>query len=509
MNRNWKSLRNIKKMKALFSSLFRILPIAQKFTFSVALLILVIMVAVNALIITYQKNAIGEEMDSSHLIVIKNFAKDIVEPLMFLDPLKLDEHLQVVSQTPGCVYALITDRSGRVVAHSDRKMLGTVIERFAADKKPAGTPDLRESVTQSQDLSTQEIRVPVAVGYEQIGTVTAGFSRESMQVLINESLSGLEHYIVLISGILLILGISGSVLLARVLTTPMRQLKERMESVRSGGLDIAPVLPGANDSGRNNKFGDEIEELIETFNNMVIRLRESLDELEKSNREKARLERLSAIGEMSMTVAHEIKNPLNAIRGAVSYLKDNFEGEVLTEFLSIIEQETKRLNEIVTEYLLFSKPTPLKLRTADLNQAIADIVSLVRQEATENNIEMVTNLDESIKPFSFDLQQIKQALLNILVNALDASRPGDTIKTATVSREGHVDVIIEDTGKGIGDDILPEIFKPFYTTKTRGSGLGLACVERIVRDHRGEVSVYSMPGKGTRFIVSLPFKQES
>ncbi len=494
-------------MKNIFSSLFKRLPIAQKFTFSVAFLILVIMITVNGLIITYQKNAIREEMDGSHLLVMRNSAKDIIEPLMFLDPLKLDEHLQVTSQTPGCVYAFITDRSGRVVAHTDRKMLGTVIDLFAADKPSS---DLRESVADSRDLSTQEIRVPVAIGYERIGMVVAGFSKEQMEDLINESLSGLEHYIIIISGIMLLIGIGGAVLLARVLTTPMRNLKEKMELVRSGDLNAAPLQPGIlPNPDHREKFGDEIEELIGTFNDMVVRLRESLGELEKSNREKARLERLSALGEMSMTVAHEIKNPLNAIRGAVSYLKGNFEGEVLNEFLSIIEQETKRLNEIVTEYLLFSKPTPLKLQTADLNQAVADIVSLVRQEATENNIEMVTSLDEALKPFSFDLQQVKQALLNILVNALDASQPGDTIRAATVSRGEHVDVIIEDTGKGIGEDILPDIFKPFYTTKTRGSGLGLACVERIVRDHHGEVSVVSDPGKGTRFIISLPLKQES
>jgi len=103
-------------MKERIASFFRKLPIARKFTFSVVLLILVIMVVVNALIITYQKNALREEMENSQLLIIRNFAKDNIEPLMFLDPLKLDEHLQVVSQTPGCVYALVTDRTGRVVA---------------------------------------------------------------------------------------------------------------------------------------------------------------------------------------------------------------------------------------------------------------------------------------------------------------------------------------------------------------------------------------------------------
>ncbi|HMK55076.1 MAG TPA: ATP-binding protein [Dissulfurispiraceae bacterium] len=541
-------------MKERILSFFRRLPIAKKFTVSVVLLIIVIMVSVNALIITYQKNALMDEMENSQLVLIRNFAKDNAEPLMFLDPLSLDEHLQVVSQTPGCTYAMVIDRTGRVVAHTDRKQLGTVLTQYACDTTAAGRSQKTGIAQRQPEAQIKEIALPVDIGYERIGTVVAGFSRERMRGLISESLRGLEHYVAVISCIMLLSGIGGAFLLSRVLTTPMRHLKQKMERVRSGALDIdveeigpdcrdvlkcdrsdCPAFSkkrcwtiigtrcfGMSQNSVQDKIdicrgcevyrktsGDEIRDLIEAFNDMIIRLRESLSELEQSNREKARLEKLSALGEMSMTVAHEVKNPLNAIRGAVSYLKDNFEGEVLSEFLSIIEQETKRLNDIVTEYLVFSKPAPLKIGRADLNSAIADMVSLVRQEATENNVEIVTELDAALKLFDFDLQQIKQALLNILVNALDATRPGDTISIATASRNGSVDVIITDNGQGIGKDILPDIFKPFYTTKTRGSGLGLACVERIIRDHKGNVTVRSMEGKGTEFILSMPMERES
>jgi signal transduction histidine kinase len=332
----------------------------------------------------------------------------------------------------------------------------------------------------------------------------AGFSKERITGLIAESIMGLKHYIFIISGIILLVGVGGAVLLAKVLTTPLRNLKGKMERVRSGDLDVtANLIPADYYTGYPTVRGDEISELIETFNDMVVRLRDSLEELDKSNREKARFEKLSALGEMSMTVAHEVKNPLNAIRGAVSYLKDNFEGEVLREFLSIIEEETARLNEIVTQYLVFSKPTPLKLQNSDLNRAVTDVVNLVRQEATENNIEMVMHIDETANPFRFDPQQMKQALLNILINALDATRPGDTIRITTAARDGHFDVIIQDTGQGISEETLAEIFKPFYTTKTRGSGLGL------VRDHHGEIFVKTDQGKGTEFIISLPMEHGS
>ncbi len=537
-------------MKERLSSFFRKLPIAQKFTFSAVLLVVIIMVVVNLLIITYQKSALKEEMENNQLLLIRNFAKDIVEPLMFLDPLRLDEHIQVTSQTPGCAYIMVTDRTGRIVAHTDRRFLGNVVDRYAYQKSAV---DQQFHISENKDASIKQIEVPVSIGYERIGTAVAGFSKERMEGLIENSLSGLEHYILIISAIMLMTGIGCAVWLAKVLTTPMRNLKDKMDRVRAGDLNVAveetgpdcrEILScrqsdcpaygkkrcwsiegtkcyGTTQNSMSEKVelcrscavyrevsGDEIGELIETFDDMVIRLRKSLEQLEKSNREKSRMEKLSALGEMSMTVAHEVKNPLNAISGAVAYLKDNFEGDVLREFLSIIDQETKRLNEIVTQYLIFSKPSPLRRQTADLNHALSDVVKLIRPEAAENKVEIIAMLDPGLQPFLFDLHQIKQALLNILVNAIDATSPGDTINVKTLVREGQVDVIMEDTGHGIGEEIISDIFKPFYTTKTRGSGLGLACVERIIREHRGEVSVSSETGKGTRFIISLPMERE-
>ena len=121
---------------------------------------------------------------------------------------------------------------------------------------------------------------------------------------------------------------------------------------------------------------------------MVKDLRYNLDELEQANKEKAKLERLSELGEMATTVAHETKNPLNSIRLATSYLKKNFRGEILSEFLTIIEEEVRRLNDITSNFLGFSRPAPLKLKPCDINAIIKPTVELIRQEATERNIEL-------------------------------------------------------------------------------------------------------------------------
>lgn len=533
----------IRKLQAVLIAAFKKMPLAQKFVIAVVCLILVIMIAVNSLVMTAQRAALRSEMVSSHLLVTQNLAKDVVEPLMFLDPLRLDEHLQVTAQTPGAVFIAVLDNTGRVVAHTDRKILGADWTQNVRNNLPAYSLQV--------DPDVREIGVPVKVGSEQIGRVIAGFSTNRIEGLLDENLGYLKRTLLGITITMLCIGVGGAWLLARVLTTPMKQLQERMNQVQSGELvPDAPALEGvhcwemlgcdeqqcpahdqhgrcwtirgtacgeahpATFSGAQQRCrtcvvyretcGDEVGELAETFNEMVRRLRESLNELERSAQEKARLEKMSALGEMSMTVAHEIKNPLNAIRGAVVYLQNNFQGEVLKEFLGIIEAETKRLNEIVTNYLVFSRPAALRKEHADLNRAVTDVVNLMRQEALEEKKELLLQTDSALPWFRFDVHQMKQALLNLLVNAIDATAAGDSITICTVVRDGLADVIIKDTGAGIPGTVLPEIFRPFYTTKTRGSGLGLPCVERIVRDHGGDIRVVSEPGEGTEFRISIP-----
>jgi nitrogen-specific signal transduction histidine kinase len=444
----------------------------------------------------------------------------------------------------------IVDRNERIVAHTNSKLLGQTLPADIRKYTDLVINRGKEYILDISEDDIKEILIPVKAGYEVVGMVFVGFSKKSAEGVIEHNLKGLKKHILLISGVVMVIGIWGSFGLARLLTTPMKKLKEKMELVQAGNLDAEVpndyllncwevldceakecpaygqkrcwTVPGTMCYGGlqgdvfekicdckncivyKESCGDEIGELIEVFNQMIKKLKDSIKELEETGKEKTRLEKLSALGEMSMTVAHEIKNPLNAIRGAVSYLQNNFKGEVLKEFLSIIEEETKRLNEIVTSFLRFSKPSPLNLEVSDMNKLIRETVELVRQEATENNVEVIMSLDEKIPPFKFDTQQLKQALLNIIVNSLDATKAGDTIKINTEIFDSKVHVVIKDTGTGISEEIISEMFKPFFSTKTRGSGLGLACVERIVKDHKGDISVKSEVGKGTEFIITLP-----
>jgi two-component system sensor histidine kinase HydH len=525
---------------------FKSLRLARKFTLGVVLVMAVAVIALTTLIIEYQRSSLQVEIDRRELSLARNLARDAVGPLIFLDPLRLDELVRAVDQVPGATSACIVDAQRRVVAHTDRKRLGEVLSSVPAAGRPL------ETTAPGEDARVREIVVPVTVGREVIGTAIVGFSQEEREGLIEDDLRALKRYILAISTLILGVGLAGAFALARVLTTPIQRLQDTMALVQEGDLSAQVELgtgercrdvlacdelecpayaggpcwtvAGTRCHGRiqgdvsskiavckqcvvyRRACGDEIGELTAAFNEMVRRLSANLRRLEETSREKARLERITALGEMSMTVAHEIKNPLNAIRGAAAYLRDGARNDGSQEFLGIIEEETGRLDEIVTSFLRFSKPPPLRLQPADVNQVVKDTLRLVREEAAQEGVEIALSLDERVPRLLLDAQQFRQALLNILVNALAATGRGDAVSVGTGVVDGRVTITIVDTGEGIGEDVMKDIFKPFFTTKTRGSGLGLACVERVVREHGGEISVRSRPGEGTEFTIKLPLE---
>jgi signal transduction histidine kinase len=518
---------------------------------AVTALIVLAMFGVTMLIISYQADSLRQNTFESNLAMTRNLSHDAEGPLLMFDPLRLNELVRTVQQATSCSYAMIADREGIVVAHTQRTLLGSRTGEIYTEPVTAlvnASETIREYTAGGEAL--KEFSVPIRIGSETIGIAVIAYSIRSMDSAIEDRLRNLRRYIYGITGIILLFGIAGAFAVSRLLTKPIQRLKERMLDVQTGNLAvevensslvrcwerlecgkadcpsygktrcwaIAGTFCHGNVQGTfaqkigdcrqcvvyRESCGDEIRELVEVFNQMVKDLKYNLNELEKATVEKARLERLSALGEMATTVAHETKNPLNSIRLATSYLKKNFQGDILTEFLSIIEEEVMRLNDITSNFLGFSKPAPLKLRTGDLNSIVKSTVELVRQDATDRNIEMVILTDEHIPPIQCDFSRVKQALLNLLINALDASKAGDTITITTEAVGPAAMLHIQDTGGGISPEDMEKIFKPFYTTKTRGSGLGLAIVDRIVKEHKGEIAVESAVGKGTKLSITLP-----
>ncbi len=221
-----------------------------------------------------------------------------------------------------------------------------------------------------------------------------------------------------------------------------------------------------------------------------------------------KIERLAHLGTMVATVSHEIKSPLGIIRSTAEILVKRIKkvapgNENLAE---IIVAETLRLNNIVMEFLDFARPQKVRLRPVSINRTIDQVLQFVEADLIAKQIELHKEFMPDMEDISIDQDLFYRALLNILVNAIQAMPNGGvlTVKTENVQNDGAVAITIEDNGIGMDDETVAEIFKPFVTNKNKGTGLGLAITKNIIDHHYGTITVTSREGAGTVFVITLP-----
>jgi two-component system, NtrC family, sensor histidine kinase HydH len=219
-------------------------------------------------------------------------------------------------------------------------------------------------------------------------------------------------------------------------------------------------------------------------------------------------QRLAHLGTMVSTVSHEIKSPLGIVRSTAEILKKRIRkvapgNENLAE---IIVDETTRLNNIVMEFLDFARPQKLKLRHVAINDSIGQALQFIDAKLIEKKISLETDFNPNIGRKTIDPDLFYRALLNILVNAIQAMPEGGVLRVSTdiVKSDGSIAVNIQDNGMGMNEDKAAEIFKPFFTDKNRGTGLGLAITKNIMEQHHGTISVISQENEGTTFTITLP-----
>lgn len=218
-------------------------------------------------------------------------------------------------------------------------------------------------------------------------------------------------------------------------------------------------------------------------------------------------EKLASIGRLSAGVAHEINNPLTTVLTTVMLLQEDLALEdPLYAELDTIAKETLRCRKIVSSLLDFARQSNLKKEPLSINPVVAESVALARKQASFKGIQISRNLAEGLPEVLADRNQLQQAFINLLVNAIEATPAGGSIDVSTACDPGRreIRVVISDTGSGIPNEVLVKIFDPFFTTKSSGTGLGLAITHGIVEQHGGRIDVDTAPEQGTTFMVILP-----
>jgi signal transduction histidine kinase len=261
---------------------------------------------------------------------------------------------------------------------------------------------------------------------------------------------------------------------------------------------------------------EDIELLTTLANQTAVAIENArlYEDLKKSKSYIRRADRLASLGTLTAGLAHEIRNPLVAIKTLTQLLPERLDDEEFrNQFLKIAAGEVDRISSLVTELLEFARPSDPKLELEDINAVLDGMILLVSTETKKKQIHVAKHYASDLPPVQIDREQIKQVFLNILLNAIEATKENGKIivKTRSFMKPGgepYAQIEFTDTGCGIPGEYLEDIFNPFFTTKSTGSGLGLSISNQIIQDHRGYIDVESQLGKGSSFFINLPVNQE-
>ena len=307
---------------------------------------------------------------------------------------------------------------------------------------------------------------------------------------------GLANVRLIATAGLLLMALAIAVVIGWRFTQPIQEMARAARRVAAGNLDFRVDV--------NRR--DEVGQLAATFNEMIDGLRSKRELEEKLNH----AERSAAIGRLTQSVAHEIRNPLNVINLSIDHVASKYAPEdeprrtQLTRILSTIKDEVERLKRLVNDLLNYGRPPRLAFENVDIGKLFAETITMIRPQAVEQGVQVTLEESEPEIEARGDRERLRSCLSNLAINALQAMPGGGKLSARIAKSNGIVEVTVSDTGVGISEESLSKIFEPYFSTKQTGFGLGLAVTRAIVEEHQGSIAVASQQGLGTTFTVTLP-----
>jgi two-component system, NtrC family, sensor kinase len=387
-------------------------------------------------------------------------------------------------------YSFLLDHEGRTLIHPfygpyrhDARGNADPSLVLLSKDMTAGRTGWKEYTFQGQEKVAAYAPIPIMNWSMAVTIPIEEFGKEAQAIRAN---------VIQLVVVTLLVTLLGAFVLSYHLLRPVRRLVTATN--RLAGGDLEQEIPV--------KSSDELGDLTRSFNRMV-------NNLSRIQKELVRSEKLISLGRLSAGVAHEIRNPLNAMKGAMTHLGQKWGHDpLISQYTQLVTEEIDRLDRVVSEFLYFSKQAPPKLDPVDINNIILDTEDLLSREVDKRGILFRNLLQPSVPLVMLDSNQMEQVLLNLFFNAIDSLAKGGEIEVGTIvtgtENEKKLLVVVKDNGTGISDKDLPNVFDPFFTTKEDGTGLGLPLSLGIVEAHGGTIELDSRPGRGTQATIILP-----
>ncbi len=447
---------------------------------------------------------------------IAEFGKGILEHLMAESkPHILKRVLKSAIVSPQISDVMILDKDGVIAVRSTNKDIG---KKFKLDNIPDVSAISKESFFPAVENKNHYQYVVNPVFNKPKCYSCHGRSEKILgYYIVKASMDDLlkvaqEHrFINIILTFIIVIVVGATILLSLyyIVIKPINRLKQHMNKIGDAVNGSKTYDDMQFSLTAESKRNDEISDLEKAFNKLINRLNESKVELnEMHQKQLEQADRMFTVGEMAASLAHEIKNPISGVIGALQIFDSETQSgdakkEIIGEMMSLLQ----RVNNAVNDLLSYARPKSPVFETVDVKSLINKTLSLITPLQPEKKINYNVVLGDESLVISADSNQMQQVLFNLMLNALQAMANEGSLNVFVTKKENSVEIEVIDNGAGIKPETLPFLFKPFFTTKHKGTGLGLAISKRIIEQHSGSIEITSEVGKGTKAKISLPLEQ--
>jgi two-component system sensor histidine kinase GlrK len=466
-----------------------------KFSLLISLLVVIIVAGVTVSLLITESRFLIREMEQSRINMITSLSQVAKESLIVKDDILLLNYLKLLKNTKGLLYASVADPSGKIIAHTDINLLGTVPQDPSSGKALLADQLIVQGYVADQDTPVLDLALPVYSNENKAGIARIGFSQVILRAAVQETLAAARKRILMAGVAAMIVGLLGAFLLTKMMTDPIQEIARGAQVIGQGKLDHKIAVAGK----------DELGDLAAEFNRMSDKLKE-LDQMKS---------------DFVSSVTHELRSPLLSLRMYIDLFYKGTAGTVndkQKEYLSVMRDCAMRLSRFIDDLLDMAKIERGKMevvpQSVDLAIIAEEIGKLFQPQVDHKHIQLNLVVPPELPKVLADPERTRQVLINLISNAVKFTPENGmiTVEAAVKLSSRFVEISVSDTGIGIPSDKLDKIFDKFEQVKDtrvkisgpKGTGLGLAIVKGILEAQGGTIRVTSEPDKGSTFIFSLP-----